>query len=251
MPTRDLSRDLVRLLKELKLGKLIPTLPERFRQARERGTDPEDLLLVLLLEESQRRDQNRVADRASKAKLDPSMVFDGWDAAAKVTYDRHLLDELRLLRFLERRQHVLVMGPVGVGKTMVAHALGHLAIRAGHTVHCETADKLWHRLRACRLDGTHLAELRRLLTVDLLIVDDFGLRAMDSTETADVYELVTGRHRTASMIFTSNREPAEWLPLLGDPLLGQALVDRFANNALDLVIEGESYRKTQKPRISA
>ena len=104
MPPRDLSRDLVRLLKELKLGKLIPTLPERLRQARERGMDPEDLLLVVLSEEVQRRDSNRLADRAGKARLSPSMVFDEWDAGAKVTYDRHLLDQLRLLRFLEQRR---------------------------------------------------------------------------------------------------------------------------------------------------
>lgn len=250
MPPRDLSRDLVRLLKELKLGKLIPTLPERLRQARERGMDPEDLLLVVLSEEVQRRDSNRLADRAGKARLSPSMVFDEWDAGAKVTYDRHLLDQLRLLRFLEEHHHVLIMGPVGVGKTMLAHALGHLAIRRGFSVQCESADKLFHRLKGSRLDGTHAAELRRLIVVDLLIIDDFALRAMDAMETADMYELVTARHRTASIVLTSNRDPSEWLPLLADPLLAQALVDRFANNAYDLVIEGETYRKNQKPRAA-
>jgi DNA replication protein DnaC len=248
MPPRDLSKDLVRLLKELKLGQLIPTLPERLRQARERGTDPEDVLLVLLSDEVQRRDRNRVTERAKKARLAASMVFDEWDADARITYDRHLLDQLRLLGFVEKHHHVLIMGPVGVGKTMLAHALGHLAIRRGHSVYCESADKLFQRLKGSRLDATHTAELRRLIAVDLLIIDDFGLRAMDPMETVDMYELVTGRHRTASMVLTSNREPSEWLPLLADPLLAQALVDRFTNNAYDLVIEGESYRKNQKPR---
>lgn len=251
MPPRDLSKDLVRLLKELKLGKLIPTLPERLRLARERGMDPEDLLTVLLSDEVQRRDNNRVTQRAGKARLAPSMVFDAWDAGARVTYDRDLLDRLRLLRFVEEHHHVLIMGPVGVGKTMLAHAFGHLAIRRGFSVHCESADKLFQRLKGCRLDGTHAAELRRLIAVDLLILDDFALRAMDPMETADMYELVTARHRTASIVVTSNRDPSEWLPLLADPLLAQALVDRFANNAYDLVIEGESYRKHQKPRAAA
>lgn len=179
------------------------------------------------------------------------MVFDAWDAGAKIAYDRQLLDQLRRLHFLEKHHHVPIMGPVGVGKTMLAHALGHEAIRRGHSVHCESAEKLFRRLKGARLDDTHAAELRRLAAVDLLIIDNFGLRAMDAMETADTYELVTARHQTGSIVLTSNRDPSEWLGILADPLLAQALVDRFTNNAYDLVIEGESYRKKQKPRLTS
>ena len=179
----------------------------------------------------------------------PSLVFDAWDSSAKVTYDKRLLDELRTMRFVAQHHHILLMGPVGVGKTMLAHALGHLAVEHELTVHCESADKLFLRLKASRLDGTHEHALHRMVAVDLLIIDDFALRALDDMETSDLYELVTARHRSGSMVITSNREPEEWLPMLADPLHAQALVDRFSNNAYDLVIEGESYRKRQKPRL--
>lgn len=247
---RELSKDLVACLKALKLGKVIPLLPERLRQIRERNLDFEDALHLVLSDEVQRRDRNRLVARAQKARLAPELVYDAWDAGADITYDRHLLDELVLLRFIEDHHHVSIMGPVGVGKTMLAHALGHLAIERNYSVHCESADKLFQRLRGSRLDETHSAELRKLVGVDLLIIDDFGLRALSTDETADLFEIVTGRHQTASMVVTSNREPAEWLSMLADPLLAQALVDRFTNNAYDLVIEGESYRKRQKPRRS-
>lgn len=250
MPPRELSKDLVAALKALKLGKLLPLLPERLRQIRERGMSFEDALLIVLADEVQRRERNRLVARAKKAQLLPMMVFDEWDAEAKITYDRHLLDELRLLKFIEQHHHVLIMGPVGVGKTMLAHALGHLAVHRDYSVHCEPADKLFTRLRGSRLDDTRAIEMRRLLNVDLLIIDDFGLRVLSDTETADFFELVSERHKKASMVLTSNRDPSEWLPMLGDPMLAQALVDRFQNNAYDLVIEGESYRKNQKPSLS-
>lgn len=247
----DVSADLRRVLGELKLGKLLAVLPERLRQAREREMDPEDVLLTVLSDEVQRRANQRLAMKADRARLSPELVFEAWDCHAKITYDRRLLDDLRLLRFLEQHHHVLLLGPVGVGKTMIAHALGHEAIRRGHTVACETADKMFARLKASRLDDTHQAELRRLISVDLLVIDDLALRALDALETADLYEIVTARHRTASMVVTSNRDPQEWLAMLADPLHAQALVDRFVNNAFDLVIEGESYRKRQKPSRSS
>lgn len=248
MPPREISADLIQVLRHLKLSPVLTTLPERLRQARERGMDPEDVLLGVLGDEVQRRQQLSARVRAQRAGLSAELVIDAWDRSSRVSYDAALLDALCRLQFVEEHHHVLILGPVGVGKTMLAQALGHLACGRGLSVHCETADKLLHRLKACRLDQTWAQELRRLCTVDLLIVDDFALRPMDALETTDFAEIVMQRHRRASMVVTSNREPAEWLPLLSDPLHGQALVDRLANNAYDLVIEGESWRPRQKPR---
>jgi DNA replication protein DnaC len=247
----DISPDLKRSLKALRLGKVLPTLPERLRIARERQLDPEDLLLALLTDETQRRAQQRHRLRAREAGLEPDLVLDRWDPTAKVTYDRRVFDQMRVLRFVEEHHHALIIGPVGVGKTMLAHALGHLAIERDRSVICDTAQHLFHRLRASRLDGTHEREVRRLIQVDLLIIDDLALRPMDAHETADLHAIICGRHRQASMVVTSNRDPSEWLALLADPLQAQALVDRFVNSAYELVIEGESYRRRQKPMVAS
>src|SRR5665811_797461 len=128
---------------------------------------------------------------------------------------------------------------------------GHTAIRRRMSVYASRADKLFTRLRAARLDNTLHAEMRRLARVDLLILDDFALRPLDATETNDFYELVVDRHRKASTIVTSNREPAEWLSMMSDALLAQSAVDRLTSGAHTLVIEGPSYRQRgNQPRHS-
>src|SRR5436190_7938692 len=111
------------------------------------------------------------------------------------------------------------------------------------------ADKLFKRLKAARLDNSVDAEMRRLAHVPLLIIDDFCLQALDATETADFYELIVERHHTTATVVTSNREPNEWLALMADPLLAQAAVDRLVSTCHELVIEGDSYRRRQRPTI--
>ncbi len=93
--------------------------------------------------------------------------------------------------------------------------------------------------------------MRRLARVDLLIIDDFALQRMDQTETADFYELVVERHQKAATILTSNRDPSEWIALMSDTLLAQSAVDRLVATSYELVIEGESYRRRQRPQHAA
>ncbi|WP_370499823.1 ATP-binding protein [Mycolicibacterium sp. jd] len=201
--------DLLRLLKALKLGALADTLPERAALARQHKLSHIGFLETLLADEVSRRESRSAALRAAKAGLDPTMRFDSWTAQQDLRYDRTLLGDLTSLRFLDAGQSAIILGPVGVGKTHLATALGHLAIRRRHTVLFARSDKLFTRLRAARLDHTVDAEIRRLAAVDVLIIDDFALRPLDATETSDFYEIVVERHQTKTTIVTSNREPAK------------------------------------------
>jgi DNA replication protein DnaC len=242
--------DLINALKRLKLGRLLDTLPERLALARQQKLPHQDFLLVLLGDEVERRESNAISLRAQRAHLDPAMHLENWDATSKVQYDQELLNELASLRFIESNNHVVIVGPVGVGKTFLAHALGLAACRRKYSVIAVRADKMLKNLRHARLDNTYEAELRKLLAADLLIIDDFGLDAMERTDSRDAYEIMTERHRAGSIIITSNRGPDEWLATFTDPVRAQAAIDRFTSNAFDLVIEGESYRARQKPKLN-
>jgi DNA replication protein DnaC len=249
MTTDVISPDLRTVLRRLKLSRVLDTLPERLTLARQQKMPPHDLLLLILSDEVARRDSLGVTLRVQKARLDPTMVLEAWDPTAKVTLDRTLLNELASLRFLDAHAHVAIVGPVGVGKTFLAHALGHIACRRGATVLAVRTDAMLKTLTHARLDHTHEAELRKLVAVDLLILDDFAIDVLDPTESRDLYDLLLERYRTGSIVVTSNRGPDEWLATFADPIRAQSAIDRFTSNAYDLVIDGESYRPRLKPRL--
>lgn len=242
-PVDPVGADLSRVLRVLKLSGLKDTLPERLALARQHQMGHAAFLELLLTDEVTRRDSRSAMLRAAKAGLDAAMRIDTWDEHADLTYDRTLWSDLTSLRFAEAGTGVLVLGPVGVGKTHLATALGHIAVRRRHSVLFARADKLFTRLRAARLDNTVEAEMRRLTAVDVLIIDDFALRPLDATQTNDFYELVVERHRKASTICVSNREPSEWLAMTTDALLAQSAVDRLTSGAHTLIVEGPSYRQ--------
>lgn len=245
----DISPELRRAMKSLRLGQQIPTLADRIGMARKQQLDVEDFLVMLFTDEVSRRQSHSTQRRAQKAGLDPEMVFERWDETSEVTYDKRTLQELTSLRFVEGHHNIAVLGPVGVGKTFVANALGYVACRSGFGVQLYRADAMLRKLRQSRMDNSRDTLMVELSTVDLLIIDDFALEPMSREESRDVYQLFVERNTRASTIITSNRDTAEWLSVFDDTLLAQSAVDRFKNNAFDLVIEGESYRARLKPQV--
>jgi len=250
MTTDLIGPDLRATLRRLKLGRLLDTLPDRLVLARQQQMPHQDFLLLLLNDEISRRDSLGVALRVQRARLDPTMHLEAWDPTARVTFDRTLLNELSSLRFLDAHAHVAIVGPVGVGKTFLAHALGHIACRRGANVLAVRTDQLLKTLKHARLDNSYEAELRKVIAVDLLLLDDFAIDTLDATESRDLYEILIERYRVGSIVVTSNRGPDEWLATFADPVRAQSAIDRFTSNAYDLIIDGESYRPRLKPRVA-
>ena len=245
-PVDPIGADLARTLCALKLSGPEDTLPERLALTWQHSMGHAALLELLLMDEVTRREGRSAMLRAAKASLDPSMRAETWDEPADLRYNRGLWSDLASLRFADVGTSVLILGPVGVGKTHLATALSHAAIRHRQSVMYSRADNLFTRLRAARLDNTLDAEMRRITTADVLILDDFALKPLDATQTSDFYELVVERHRKKSTIWVYNREPAEWFTMTTDTLLAQSAVDRLTSGAHHLIIEGPSYRQRQR-----
>ena len=158
-----------------------------------------------------------------------------------------MLDSVFSLEFLDKHEHVLLVGPAGVGKSFLGQALGYAAVRAGHTVRFTHADDFFRAMSQARVDNSVERTFRSFLSPDLLILDDLGLHRLTPQQSADLYELIVSRHRVSSFVITSNRSVDEWLSLFDDPILGNSALDRLANASYQIVIEGSSYRERQSP----
>jgi DNA replication protein DnaC len=243
----EINSSLKTALKRLRLSPVLHTLPDRLAYAGKTKLAHADFLELVLQDEIDRREHKSLQLRIEKADFAEERTLEGFDWDAPVTFDRDRVRDLFGLGFLDRHEDVIFMGPVGVGKSHLAEALGHAACRAGkHVLWCRADDLLKEFLQS-RADHTTSKVLRRFLAPHLLIVDDFGLRRLDARQSSDIYEVIIERHKRASTIFTSNRTVEEWIPLFDDPMLAQSALDRLAHNAHQVVIEGDSYRKRQAP----
>ncbi len=241
----DAKPSLKTVLRRLKLSGFLATLPERSAYAEKAKLSYQDFLELVLTDEVERRDQVSLHRRLARAQFQEEQTLEGFHSDAPVTFDREKVRDLFGLGFIARKEDVILMGPVGVGKTHLASAIGHAACRAGKKVLFLRADTLLKELLQARADRSGDRALRRLIAPDLLIVDDIGLRRLDATGSSDLYEVIVERHRRSSTVFTSNRTIEEWVTLFDDPMLAQSALDRLAHNAHQVVIEGESHRKRQ------
>ena len=241
------TTELTPLLKSLKLGAMAATLPERIALARREQLDYAPFLEIILSDEVNRRAHRRVETRLLGAGFEETCRLEDFDWTASVTLDRRLLDAAFSLEFLDKHEHVLLVGPAGVGKSFLAQALGYAAVRSGYTVRFIHADGFFKAMSQARVDNSTERTFRSFLTPDLLILDDLGLHRLTPQQSADLYELILNRHRASSFVITSNRAVEEWLSLFDDPILGNSALDRLANCSYQIIIEGQSYQERLSP----
>lgn len=243
-----LTDDLVPLLKKLRMSGVLQSLELRIRQAVDDQLSFEEFLIRLLTDEVNRRDSKHLEQRIRRAAFDSHKTVEDFDFHFNPQIPKTRIVDLATCAFVERRENVLLVGRTGTGKSHVAQALGHRACRAGHHVLFTSATDMLKQLRAGRADGSHDRRLARFGGVDLLIVDDLGLRPLAQDEAADLYEIIRLRYQRGALIITSNRDVEELGSLFGDPLLASAAMDRLLHDAHVLVFDGDSYRNPPPAR---
>ena len=234
------------VLRALKLPGMADMLGDRLAQAAAGNLGHAELLALLCGDEQTRRDSAGLARRLAAAHFEQTCAVEDFDFAYNPDIPAGIIRDLAGLGFLPAGQSVILHGPVGVGKTMLAQALGQLACRRNHPVVFTKTSRLLADLAGGHADRSWSTRLRRWARPALLICDDFGMREFTLPQADDLYELVTER-ASRSMIFTSNRAPADWYPLFPNPVVAESILDRVVNTAFAVPMPGRSYRPNHRP----
>jgi DNA replication protein DnaC len=235
-------------LKQLRLSGILDTLEARNRQAIEAKLAYTEFLSLLIEDEVARREQRKFQMRLRRATFRATKTLEQFDFERLPKLNRALVHDLATGRYLSERAPVLIVGPCGTGKSHLAQALGHCAIRQGIDTLFSTCAQLTTSLNAARATGAYERKLIALARISLLIIDDFGLKPLRPPADEDLHDLIAERYEQTTTLVTSNLDFSEWDQAFpANRLLASATLDRLRHNAYCLVLDGESFRA---PRLS-
>jgi len=239
-------------LRTLKLSGMLGTIEARLAQARAGELGHIEFLQVLCEDEISRRQATSICRRLRKARFEEQATLEGFDFAASPELPAAQIRDLAALRWLHAGESVILYGPVGVGKSHVAQALGHLAVRRGADVRFLKTSRALAHLAGGHADHTWHQRLGELARPAVLILDDFAMRELTAAQADDLYELISER-AGKSLLLTSNRAPQDWYPLFPNPVVAESLLDRVINTSHQVFMNGPSYRPRKRPgqRVTA
>lgn len=233
-------------LRQLKLTGILQTLPVRIKQAEDSKAGHEEFLMMLLEDENERRQSGRLLRRLKQAGFEEEKTLEGFDFGFNPEIPVKRIKQFANCTYIEKRENIFLLGPVGVGKTHIAQALGHIACRMGHDVLFTKAANMFRYLHGGRADQSWERRIKQYTSVNLLILDDFGLKPLTQFQSDDFYEIINERYMKKSTIFTGNRTIEDWHNLFSDPIIANSAMDRIAHNAHQIIMTGESYRNKGK-----
>lgn len=233
-------------LYELRLFGMAKALEEQDGSPKYERLDFLDRLALLVDRESAERDSNRLRLRLKQAKLRLTATVEDVDFRHPRGLDKSLVLALAGCRWIREHHNVIITGPTGVGKSYLACALAHKACREGFRALYLRAPRLFDDLALAKADGRYRRVLAAYARIDLLVIDDWGLASLTEEQRRDVLEILEDRHDLRSTLVASQLPIEKWHKVIGDPTLGDAILDRLVHNAHKLTLKGDSLRKKDK-----
>ena len=230
-------------LRQLGLAGMARAFEELAASPRGAELDHAEWLGLLLDRELAERQDRRLKARLRYARLRHQAAVEDVDYRTPRGLDRALFQRLATGGWIEARQNLIIEGPTGVGKSWLACALGHEACRDNHSVLYQRVPRLFADLALARGDGRHARLMRALGGVRLLILDDWGLEPLGAEQRHDLLEIVEDRYGRGATLITSQVPVDRWHDLIGDPTIGDAILDRIVHNAHRVQLRGDSLRR--------
>lgn len=238
-----LNEQTITKLNSMRLYGMARAFSERIATVKNAELSHEEFFGLLVDEEKTYRDNAKLTRLLTNARLRQPAALEDVDYKHPRGLDKQVLLELSRGHWISTYQSVLVTGPTGVGKSFLACALGNQACRSGHSTTYFRFSRLLESLLAAKGDGTQIKFLSRLAKTSLLILDDFALTPLSSSEAKDVLEILEDRYGTGSIILTSQLPTKQWHQVLGEPTIADAICDRLFHNAFKIELKGDSMRK--------
>jgi len=246
-----LHEQTVTKLQDMKLFGMVEALEEQRRQARSADLGFEDRLALLVERQWLWKESRSLTTRLQHARLKSQACVEDIDYRHHRGLQRAVLEGLASSEWIRYRQHCIVTGPTGVGKTYLACALGNKACRDGYRVRYWSTPKLLRELSTAAADGSLARLLKQLARTDLLILDDWGLERLKDAHAQLLLEILEDRQDVGSVLITSQFAVAAWHELIGNPTIADAMLDRLVHNAHRIELKGESMRKMKTGRTPA
>jgi DNA replication protein DnaC len=238
-------------LQALKLFGMATALDEQSRMTNCGALTFEERLGLLVDREMSQRSNRQLAMRLRLAKLRQDATYEDVNFRATRGLDRQLFLSLCNCDWIRRHENCLLTGPTGTGKSYLACALANKACRDGWKVLYYRATRLFTDLAVARADGSFVRRLARLARVDLIVIDDWGTSTLTLDQSRDLLEILDDRYDRRSTIVASQVPVDDWHPLIPEPTIADASLDRLVHNAHRINLTGESLRKRPLPGSAA
>ena len=234
-------------LKKLLLSCSSENIDKHIREATDQTKTYEDFLSGLLVEEIASRKERRIKRRLKASTLKVERTIENFDFNFPTKINKQLVKSLFDLSFIKEKSNVILLGPSGVGKTFIASALTYQTCISDYKCRFSTAVNLINELNSSISDNSLLKRMNYLIGLDLLVIDELGYLPVDKQGTDLLFQIISNRYETGSVIITTNKPFKQWNEIFnGDVSLASAVIDRLVHHCEVIKIEGKSYRVKQQ-----